>query len=94
MNDTHITLRLSSAINKIIEKLSHERGVAKSQIVREAVATYVRPSSVSARSQVTGVELAARWPTLPRLGESELADFESEIAAARSEIPVAKNRWK
>lgn len=94
MNDTHMTLRLSSAINKIIEKLSRERGVAKSQIVREAVATYVKPSSVPERSQVSGAELAARWPMLPRLGESELADFEAEIATARSEIPLAKNRWK
>jgi len=71
------------------------RRVPKSQLVREALARYLAPSSATAERapQVTARAFAEQWAALPRLTAEEARDLEADIAAARAALPPVRAPW-
>ncbi|HEY2824470.1 MAG TPA: CopG family transcriptional regulator [Gemmatimonadales bacterium] len=87
MKDSHITLRISADLVRALAGRARAGGVAKSQVVREAVAAYLSGLKAPARPAVRASELAARWATLPRLAPTEAAALARDLAAARKALP-------
>lgn len=94
MNHTHITLRLPEKLARDIATWARARGVPKSQLVREAVASYGQTGSSPALPVLTARDLAARWRSVPRLTTAEAADFAADIADGRSQLPPAPAPWE
>ena len=46
-----------------------------------------------ARRPRMGRDLAAAWPTLPRLGAREAGAFDHDLADARRKLPEIKPKW-
>jgi hypothetical protein len=88
MKDSHLSLRLPAALGRALAKRAREAGVARSHLVREAVAGYLTGPRAPARPVVTAAELAERWSALPRLGPEEAAAFGDDLAAARAALPA------
>lgn len=95
MKDSHLTLRLPADLARVLARWARSRGVPKSQLVREAVARYLAPSSAPAERppRVTARTLAERWAALPRLTPEEARDLEADIAAARAALPPGRTPW-
>lgn len=92
MKDTHLTLRLTRELARALARWARERGVAKSEVAREAVQQYLAPSPAS-RPLITAAELAARWGGLPRLTDREAADLGADVEAARRKLPAPCAAW-
>jgi hypothetical protein len=85
-----LTLRLPADLARALSRWARTRGLAKSQVVRDAVAAYLAggaPAAGTARAVVTAAELARRWETLPHLTRDEAAAFARDLAAARRDLP-------
>ena len=95
MKDFHLTLRLPGDLARVLARLARGRSVPKSQLVREAVARYLAPSSALAERppQVTARTFAERWAALPRLTPDEARDLEADIASARAALPPVRTPW-
>jgi predicted transcriptional regulator len=95
--DGHLTLRVSKALARALARRARERGVPRSQVVREAVAGYLAgepgPLALEPGRVVTAAELAAKWRALPRLTAAEADDFAEEIEAARNAVPAPPAPW-
>jgi hypothetical protein len=94
MKDTHLTLRLPLVLARALAKWARDHGLPKSQVAREAVARYLSPPSATRESRrVTALDLAERWPGLPRLTPEEAAAFDADIVASRSVLPPIAPPW-
>jgi hypothetical protein len=95
MKNSHLTLRLPADLARALARVARGRSVPKSQVVREAVASYLAPSSVRTERppQVTARAFAERWAALPRLTPDEARDLEADIAAARAALPPVRAPW-
>jgi hypothetical protein len=94
MRDSHITFRVPGDLARALAKGARERGLPKSHVVREALTEYLaKGASPAASREVTAAELAARWPSLPRLTEGEARSFGDDIAAAREALPSVRS-WE
>jgi len=95
MKDSHLTLRLPAGLARALARWARDRGVPKSQLVREAVARYLAPSSATAERapQVSARAFAERWAVLPRLTPEEARDLEADVAAARAALPPVRAPW-
>jgi len=95
MKDSHLTLRLPAGLARALARWARSRRVPKSQLVREAVASYLAPSSAPTERlpQVTARTFAERWAALPRLTPEEARDLEADIAAARAALPPVRAPW-
>lgn len=95
MKNSHLTLRIPAALARLLDRLARTRGVPKSQVVREAVATYLAPTSEWASPPVvTCAELANRWASIPRLDQAEADELADDIADARAAVPPLVGAWK
>lgn len=94
MKDSHLTLRLPRELARALARWARERGRPKSELVREAVATYLAPVSPGRPRALTAAELAAGWSSLPRLAPEEAASLGEEIAAARRDLPPVRGAWE
>jgi Ribbon-helix-helix protein, copG family len=95
MKDSHLTLRIPADLARALARWAKSRGVPKSQLVREAVARYLAPSSPPAERppSVTARTFAGHWASLPRLTPEEACDLETDIAAARAGLPPVRTPW-
>jgi hypothetical protein len=95
MKDSHLTLRLPTDLARVLARLARGRGLPKSQLVREAIAHFLAPSSTAAEHlpAVTARTFAAQWAALPRLTPEEARDLEADIAAAREALPPVRTPW-
>ena len=95
MKDSHLTLRLPADLSRALARWARSRSVPKSQVVREAVASYLAPSSAPTERppQVTARAFAERWAALPRLTPQEAAELEADIAAGRATLPPVRSPW-
>lgn len=93
MAKSHITLRLPAELARAVIQKAREAGVAKSHLVREAVASYLKGRPLAVLPRVTAAELAERWPTLPRLTPDEASDLADDVTAARATLPPAPGPW-
>lgn len=87
MKDSHVTLRLPGALARTLARWAKQHGVAKSQVVREAVAAYLRTGPTAVSRTVTAADLAEQWRDLPRLTPDEAAAFSADLAEARDALP-------
>lgn len=94
MKDAHITLRLPADVARALVRRARDTGVAKSHLVREAVASYLGARPTSARPSMTAAELAERWPTVPRLTPDEATALAADLAAARTALPPPPTAWE
>lgn len=93
MKDTHLTLRLPAALARALARRARDRGVAKSQLAREAVTRYLeleRPSSVPT---MTASEFALRWAGLPHLSPEDASTLADDIASGIRALPEARSPW-
>jgi len=94
MKDSHLTLRIPAALAHTLARWARRHGVPKSQVVREAVTQYFAPVPTRGSSAtLTALELAARWPDLPRLDRREAEAFGADIEAGRRALPEPKDPW-
>jgi hypothetical protein len=96
MKDDHLTLRLPRDLARALARCARERGVPKSQLAREAVASYLAPAGGTpgpSAQAVTAAALAARWPLLPRLTADEAAGLDEDVESARKALPDARPPW-
>ena len=93
MKTSHVTLRLPRELARALTRWARERGVAKSHVVREAVAAYLSAGPAAAPRPVSAAALAERWSALPRLTPEEAATLADDIAAAREGLP-APGSWE
>lgn len=95
MKDKHLTLRIPGDLARALARTARERGVPKSQVAREAVGRYLSsPAPVDPAGLVTARELAARWPSLPRLTPEEAGALGDDIAASRDALPEVRAPWE
>lgn len=93
MSGSHLTLRLPADLARSLESAAEDRGVAKSLLVREAVATYLGRDPRSQREPMLARDLAAAWGTLPTLSEPEREDLATDIERARWTLPPLPDPW-
>lgn len=95
MKNDALTLRLPTSLARALAGLAKARGIAKSQLVREAVSRYIDPAAPNEQSPVvTARLLAARWAGIPRLTPEEATDFGSDIESARAALPALRTPWE
>ncbi|HKV50766.1 MAG TPA: CopG family transcriptional regulator [Gemmatimonadaceae bacterium] len=95
----HLTLRLSRELARAVSRWARAHGVAKSQVVRDAVASYVglaSPGGAQAEHApiASGRALSSRWATLPHLSVAEAGGLAGGIAASRSSVPRVTPPWE
>jgi predicted transcriptional regulator len=96
MKDSHLTVRLPRELARALGKWARERGVAKSVLVREAVAGYLAPPPATDAGVrvVTAAEAAVRWKRIPRLSPDDSTTFAADIAAAVRAVPPPRTAWE
>jgi hypothetical protein len=95
MKNDHLTLRLPAELTRALARWARDHGLPKSQAVREAVARYLSVATpADTLRRVTARELAARWPSLPRLAPEDAADFADDLASGRDALPVVRPPWE
>ena len=93
MKDSYLTLRLPRDLARALAHWARAHRMAKSAMVREAVAAYLTPPAPAPDMVVTAGELASRWPTLPRLLPGDAEALERDVAASRAALPAPRAPW-
>jgi hypothetical protein len=95
VNEKLLSLRLPKALERQLARAAAERDVAKSLLVREAVAAYLgtRPSS-EAVHVMRASEVVRLWESLPSLTSDERAAFADDIAEARRGLREPADPWE
>ena len=94
MKNAYLSLRLPGDLARALARWARERGVPRSQVVREAVARYLAPAPPEPPRSLTARELATRWPSLPRLTPDEAGALAEDIAAERDALPAVRPTWE
>jgi hypothetical protein len=95
MNDTHLNLRLNSDLERAIARRARERGIAKSELVREVIGRHLAPAGPQGiATTLTARALRARWKDLPHLTPAEAVAMAADIAAARAHQPLPSTPWE
>lgn len=96
MKDSHLTLRIPAALARALNRLAHLRGMPKSELVREAVASYLTPRpDIATRPQtLSAAELAKRWGSIPRIEPHEADALANDIAEGRAGLPRLSMHWE
>ena len=95
MKDAHLTLRLPEGLARALDRAARERGLAKSHLVREAVAHYVAPASVDVRGRIVRAgDVSMAWGVLPRLTATEATEFSKDLSRARKALVPPKAAWE
>ncbi len=95
----HLTLRLSRDLARAVSRWARSHGVAKSQVVRDAVARYVGLAAPAAQpaelaAAITARAASVRWATLPHLSAEEAGGLAGGIAASRTSLPTVAPPWE
>ena len=96
MKDDILNLRLPAALARAVGTWARRQGVAKSQVVREALVHYFAAGGGAGGSRVrraSAREVAARWRELAPLSPAEGAAFADDLERARRELPAPEARW-
>jgi len=99
MRDMHLTLRLSRDLARAVSRWAKAHGVAKSQVVRDAVANYVGATSAASAplehdAGLTARDASHRWASLPHLSVEEAGGLAGGIAASRTSLPRVTPPWE
>jgi hypothetical protein len=95
----HLTLRLSRDLARAVSRWAKSHGVAKSQVVREAVASYVGVAPLTfvpppGDASVSARAAAMRWARLPHLSAVEADGLADDVAASRASLPPIVPPWE
>lgn len=95
----HLTLRLSRDLARAVSRWAKTHGVAKSQVVRDAVAGYVGvatpgPTPAEHTALLTARAASRRWASLPHLSAEEAGGLAGGIAASRTSLPPVTPPWE
>lgn len=93
MKEAHLTVRLPGELADELDARAELRGLARSQVVREAVAAYLVGPSAPATARISARDLAQRWAHLPVLRDDERAQFSADVDAARAALPLPSDPW-
>ena len=97
MKDELLNLRLTAALARAGGAGARRHGVAKSQVVREALVHYLATGGGAPASRVrrvTARDAAAAWRELAPLVAGEAEAFAEDVERARRELPAAEARWE
>jgi hypothetical protein len=95
MKDDHITLRLPRALARAVARWASDRGIAKSQVVREAVARYLEPHSTLPAAPAVGgtaADLLTVWSRRPALSPEDARALADDVDEARR-LPAPRAPW-
>jgi hypothetical protein len=94
MPDTPLSVRLPTELAESLDRRAAERGVGRSMVVREAVASYLTapPAQPPVRLMPVAAFLAA-WPTAPKLSAEESAAFVADLRADAESLDPLDDPW-
>lgn len=94
MSDTPLSVRLPADLAESLDRRAAERGVGRSMVVREAVATYLTsaPAPDPVRLMPAAAFLAA-WPTAPKLAEDDAASYAADLRADAESLGPLDDPW-
>jgi len=94
MTDTPFSVRLPSEMTDALDRRAAERGVGRSMVVREAVATYLTaappPPTVRLMPVAAFLEI---WPSAPKLSPEEAASYAADLRADRESLGPLDDPW-
>jgi len=94
MTDTPFSVRLPSELTDALDRRAAERGVGRSMVVREAVATYLTaappPPTVRLMPVAAFLEI---WPSAPKLSPEEAASYAADLRADRESLGPLDDPW-
>jgi hypothetical protein len=95
MKDAHLSLRLPQSVAKGLEGQAEARGISRSMLVREVIASYLGGSEVAPAPPMTARSLARRWRStpLPVLDEEERSAFAEDLPRARQTQTLPIDPW-
>lgn len=94
MKDSLLSVRIPAELADALDARGAERGVGRSVMVREAVATYL--TSHPSPAHVVPMPVAAFlevWKTAPRLTADEATSYAADLRAARAALPPLEDPW-
>jgi len=99
MRAEHLTLRLSRDLARAVTRWARAHGIAKSQVVRDAVARHVGlaaapPGPAESAASVTARAVSLRWAALPHLTVEEAGGLAGGVAASRTSLPPVAPPWE
>lgn len=96
MPNMHLTLRLSRDLARALAKWAKTQGMGKSQVVREAVASYIglTPPASESDAILTARAAALGWARLPHLSSAEAESLADDVAAGRASLPPVVPPWE
>ena len=94
MSDTPLSVRLPAELSDALDRRAAERGVGRSMILREAVATYLTaaPPSPTVRLMPVAAFLEI-WPSAPKLTSEEAAAYAADLGADRESLGPVDDPW-
>lgn len=94
MSDTPLSVRLPAELAESLDRRAAERGVGRSMVVREAVASYLTaaPPTPTVRLMPVTAFLAA-WGTAPKLSDEEAAAYADDLRADRKALGPLDDPW-
>jgi hypothetical protein len=90
MRDSHLTVRISAELARALDRWARARGLARSHLVREAVAAYLHGAGAPPAPETTASDLAERWGAMPRLTADEARAFGEDLQKARAALPAPR----
>jgi hypothetical protein len=94
MSDTPLSVRLTAELAESLDRRAAERGVGRSMVVLEAVASYLTsaPAPNPVRLMPVAAFLAA-WPMAPRLTPEEAVAYAADLYVDRETLPPLDDPW-
>lgn len=94
MNEKLISLRLPKALERQLARAAAARDIAKSSLVREAVAAYLGARTSAQEVPVMRAsDVVKLWESLPSLTSDERAAFADDIDDARRGLREPRDPW-
>lgn len=93
MADTPLSVRLPSELTDALDRRAAERGVGRSMVVREAVATYLTAAPTSTIRLMPVAAFLEIWPSAPKLSSEEAAAYAADLRADRESLGPVDDPW-
>jgi Ribbon-helix-helix protein, copG family len=94
MKDALLSVRIPADLAEALDKRAEARGVGRSMMVREAVASYLvsRPAPSPPHPMPVSAFLDA-WRQAPRLSDAEAEAYVDDLRDARRTLPPLDDPW-
>jgi hypothetical protein len=94
MSDTPLSVRLPADLADALDCRATERGVGRSQVVREAVSAYLtsQPAALVVRLMPVATFLDL-WATAPELSADEAVAYAADLRVDRASLGALDDPW-